>query len=802
MLENEKTGGTWSENSTVLSQNGAFLAASGLFDPKNQAAGSYRFRYEFAQNGPCPASFAEVEIVIFDAPTASAGADQTISCQNPTVEIGIVSGQTNLVFEWKNAAGAVVSTAEKATISDAGFYFLEVKNAAGCSARDTVEVKNDGSKPTAAIASSAPFLSCDFLTATLDATASLPSTVVFEWFLNQNSISTASKIDVSAGGIYRLVVTDPTNGCTDEAVFDLKEDKTTPILTFFPVDLLDCAVQQVTVEVDPSPAGVVFSFVWAGPQIVAGFDAATVTVAAAGQYSVTVTNETTGCTATGVTEVFENTAAAAANAGPDATLDCLLLTVQIGSPALAGQTYLWSNGATTAQIQVSASGLFSVTATNALSGCTATDTVLIDEKLDKPTAKILPSATVLTCAVDEIELDASGSTGQNPLVFSWFLDQNALSTGQKLAVSAAGCYRLEVVDATNGCRGATEFCVLENKILPFAEASASNDLTCKLKNATLSLAGSTASSGSFLADWSGPNGFASILFSPQVSAGGAYFLTITDTENGCTSTATATVGEIGQVAFPFEVLTKNPTCAGDCDGSVRLENPAIAGLEVAFENGDFGSKTAFSGLCSGLFDLKVRDSNGCEWVEKRELLEPEKVTVALGPDVFLKLGDSTEVVASASPSAVRLEWSDAILSCFDDTFCTSFWARPFENRLYRVTVFDANGCSATDDIFLQVDRSVDVFAPNVFAPESAENGQFSLFFGPSVASIESFQIFDRWGEKVFESLDFLPSEAQNLGWDGRFRGDLARPNVFVWFCKFTLADGRERLLKGDLTLVR
>jgi hypothetical protein len=58
------------------------------------------------------------------------------------------------------------------------------------------------------------------------------------------------------------------------------------------------------------------------------------------------------------------------------------------------------------------------------------------------------------------------------------------------------------------------------------------------------------------------------------------------------------------------------------------------------------------------------------------------------------------------------------------------------------------------------------------------------------------KVFNRWGEKVFESHDQL------TGWDGTFKGKLQDPAVFVYEANVVFLDNRSRLLKGSVALVR
>jgi gliding motility-associated-like protein len=57
-------------------------------------------------------------------------------------------------------------------------------------------------------------------------------------------------------------------------------------------------------------------------------------------------------------------------------------------------------------------------------------------------------------------------------------------------------------------------------------------------------------------------------------------------------------------------------------------------------------------------------------------------------------------------------------------------------------------------------------------------------------------IFDRWGEKVYQSND------PNQGWDGTYRGKPAAMGVYSYFLKIVFDDGQPRQYKGGVTLLR
>jgi gliding motility-associated-like protein len=90
-----------------------------------------------------------------------------------------------------------------------------------------------------------------------------------------------------------------------------------------------------------------------------------------------------------------------------------------------------------------------------------------------------------------------------------------------------------------------------------------------------------------------------------------------------------------------------------------------------------------------------------------------------------------------------------------------------------------------------------VFVPSAFTPNG--NGLNDQFI-PSVGFIDiedyTFQVFNRWGEMLFESND------RYLGWDGRYQGNKSPPGVYVYLLTFKTASGQYIDKKGTVTLIR
>ena len=178
--------------------------------------------------------------------------------------------------------------------------------------------------------------------------------------------------------------------------------------------------------------------------------------------------------------------------------------------------------------------------------------------------------------------------------------------------------------------------------------------------------------------------------------------------------------------------------------------------------------------------------------------------VSLGQDQEIALGETINLQASTSIPANSLDtiiWqaTNGILSCEN---CIEQELTPLSNTTYSIQVIDQNGCVATSEVNIIVLKEEGLYIPNSFSPNGdGVNDVFQIFADDGVAEINELQIFDRWGNQVFQKKSFPPNDF-TFGWDGDFRGEAMNPGVFVYWVEVMFLDGRTKLFHGDITLVK
>lgn len=397
------------------------------------------------------------------------------------------------------------------------------------------------------------------------------------------------------------------------------------------------------------------------------------------------------------------------------------------------------------------------------------------------------------------EVSASGGTGV--LDFTWVDSgvNNALITNL-----CNGFHVVEIIDE-NGCIVADSVFVTEPDSL---------DLFVDIFN-TFNPACSNEGDGVITVDYIGGNaGPVTYTWTDGVSddataidlSNGTYGITITDI-NGCTDTTSYSLLSappvFGDVPSPVE-----PLCFGD-QTCISVENPSGGtgtGYRFSINNSNLFPIDSCVQVFAGQYTISIFDSDGCAYDTTILINQPSEYLVSLGGDLLVGLGDSTTVVGVQLNSDFVVDtliWSGTQpYECFDDD-CDQIYVYPAVDAVYTVTAVSVEGCAVTDEVVVRIDDERRVFIPNAFTPNGdGINDVFQLFTGRGVEEIVIFQVYDRWGNKMFEAVDVAPNPGGTLGWDGKFNGQGLDPGVYTYRAEISFIDGKTVPYSGSITLIR
>ena len=173
--------------------------------------------------------------------------------------------------------------------------------------------------------------------------------------------------------------------------------------------------------------------------------------------------------------------------------------------------------------------------------------------------------------------------------------------------------------------------------------------------------------------------------------------------------------------------------------------------------------------------------------------------IDLGPD-FNALPGAVVQLEAKTTNAISILWTPTIgLSCAD---CYNPIANVESTITYKVEVQNKLGCKTVDELTIDVSCSPSsFFMANTFTPNG--DGLNDVFFpqGRGINVVNSFMVFNRWGEKVFDARNF-PCNNKSYGWNGSFKNVPLPPDVYVYMVEASCENSERIMLKGDITLIR
>ena len=321
------------------------------------------------------------------------------------------------------------------------------------------------------------------------------------------------------------------------------------------------------------------------------------------------------------------------------------------------------------------------------------------------------------------------SQGQPGYTYAW---DNGETTATANNLSD-GPHSVTITDAS-GCQLVLNVVIDGDFVTPTVTASG-GQITCD--NATVRL---TASTNGTITGWTGPNGFATNLPSPDVSSAGNYTVTVIG-DNGCTASADVVVTE--------DKSEPTVTAGGGtltCLNSTVTLNVASSGSIVGWTgpNGFSSSLATPSVSLPGIYTVTVEGPNGCT-ASATAVVDEDKVIPEVSATGGTITCSTTSVTLGVNTSARIVGWSGP-------GGFTSGLANPtvFNSGTYTVTVQAENGCTATATAVV----NEDTVSPTV----QATGGSISCAQGSVILSVTTNGSVVGWtGPNGFASSEINPS---------------------------------------------
>jgi gliding motility-associated-like protein len=754
------------------------------------ASGNYTL---IAFVGTCSASVSQ-SITVNALPIPNASNNGPI-CNGQSLILNSTGANT---YTWSGPS-SYTSSLQNPTIAvaapvNSGIYTVTVTDANNCKNSITTSVTVNPTPTIATIGSSL----CVGQTMSISAT-SLPGST-YLWAgpngfsaIGQNTVIANAQINMS--GTYNLTVTSLV-GCTNTASANVVVIALpTPTI----VSNTPCAGATLTLNVIGSAGA---SFSWNGPNgflsVIQAPNINNVTVNASGIYTVIATAGNCSVSTTQSVTVNPLPIPTASNNGPI----CETKNLQLSGNGSG--TYSWSgpsgfvssvSNPSIASTNIAQSGVYNLTVTNA-NGCQATTSTSVTI-LTNPSA-IAPSTVV--CFSYSAALIATGGVSYSWTGPNGFTSNLSNPTIPVVNNNSIGNYTVTVT-SVNTCTSITIANVGTNPLpVPTITSTAK---TCL--NTFVNLQGSP---GYLMYQWTGPNNFLSPnattgFTATSVNQSGSYTLSVVS-NNGCMGT-TNTLVVINPLPIASLISDNKKICVPFCSNFTLKAGANSASITSSswLVNGQSftGSNLNFCITQAGKYTVKANftDANGCS-NNATYTIKGYPVPVANFEYTPTKPIENTDNVlfddVSKGDSLNNWSWyiapNNGILSNNQNTSYLFSEAGTYPVAL---VVTNKWGCSDTIIKPIVVGEDFSLYLPNAFTPNG--DGLNDTFFPKGHGILKyNLAIFDRWGEKLFTTSDFLQA------WDGTFKGEACKNDVYVWKINVTMSDSKVKTYTGHVTLNR
>lgn len=554
----------------------------------------------------------------------------------------------------------------------AGTYTLTVKDASGCTNNATVTVLNVGGPTLTATPATTYCNSSNGSITALAAGGALP----LQYSINGNTFQSSNVFNGLSGGTYTVTVKDA-NGCIATVTVTVA-NSTGPTVTAVTTTAL-CNNSNGTITATGSGGTAPLSYSINGVTFQSGSFFGGLP---AGSYTITV-KDANACTGTVTVTVNSSNAPTVTASSVSASCNTANGSVTaVGAGGTAPLTY--SINGLTFQVSGFFNGLLPATYTVLVkdaNGCIGATTVTVSNTAGP---SVTATVTPVSCGATDGIITANGTGGTGLLQYS--INGTTFQSSNLFSGLATGSYTITVKDA-NGCISTTTVSISNASGLSLTASSIATP--CSGNNGSIT---ATATGGIGTLQYS-INGitFQSSNFFSGVAAG-TYTATVKDA-NGCTATATVTVGIVFAPTVTASVVNAN---CNSINGIITASGSGgTAPLEYSINGVTYQSSGIFTGVAPGSYTVTVKDAAGCTATVAVTISNvgsgpAPTIVVNNVKDVDCVGTDLGKIVVAGSGGSGSYTYSiDGV------TFQASGTFNNLVAGTYTITILDSNGCTAT-----------------------------------------------------------------------------------------------------------
>ncbi len=242
-------------------------------------------------------------------------------------------------------------------------------------------------------------------------------------------------------------------------------------------------------------------------------------------------------------------------------------------------------------------------------------------------------------------------------------------------------------------------------------------------------------------------------------------------------------------------------CPGDSIQFMPLDTSTVPGMGIAayhwtpgvYLTDSFGNQPWVHPITSLYYRLIATSIYGCR--------DTQTVKIKVFPAAILNIDNGDSVILSpGQPYHIQPQTNCETFLWYpplgmDNIKASDPTVTPMTSTTYTVAAATPDGCVVFDSFRVHVDMGNLVAMPNAFTPEASVNSIFKIINRGAVG-LNYFRIFDRWGNKVFETTNI------NSGWDGMYNGKPQPYGVYVYDLEAVTSTGQLYHREGNVTLIR
>jgi gliding motility-associated-like protein len=461
------------------------------------------------------------------------------------------------------------------------------------------------------------------------------------------------------------------------------------------------------------------------------------------------------------------------NAAPNVTANSNPVSVCAGSFAqvtlngAGASTYNWTGGVLNdVPFNLLSTSTYTVTGTDTL-GCIATSVITV--VVNQPPSLTANSSADSVCQGNSVTLSGSGAQ-----LFTWSAGVN---NGVPFSPPATSTYTVTGTDLS-GCSATATVTVIVNE-RPQAAVTASATSIC------IGTAVSITASGGGTYSWNTGSIAGNINVSPDSTT--HYTVTVSNGICPADTGITITVNKPPILTIsPAQTICAGSTVTLNANGASTYSWSPSTGLTANNISNPGASPLiqttytvqGFNGICKSKDSVQVN-------------VTPLPTAIACCSTTILD-GNSAPLQVNAGPAGTTYSWSPPAGVASDTIPSTT--SSPSQTTTYTITVTSGK-CSARDSVIITVDIPCNIFVPNAFSPGGEGMNTKAYVFGLCIKQMD-FAIFDKWGNKIFETTD------QSAGWDGIYLGQPMDTGDYFYSLKVTTNANQTIQKKGDINLLR